>query len=546
MVHMKPFLHFLLCASLSLWFHSSSPAAEPTYWQDIRPVFRKHCTVCHNQKHLADVDVSGGLALDSFEATLKGSKRSVLKPGKSEESQLLKLLVINDENRRMPQGAPALQPETVALVRRWIDAGAKEGMKPAETAVESATSQAAVRKLDVILPTNATPPAGLFPGTPAKLDLAIKAGPLSPIATVTFSPDGKLLAAGSYGLVTVWDLDKAQPVKTLTSILGAVNCLRFSPDGKLLAVAGGQPSAKGEVRLFETNEWKLFATLPGHSDTVSSVAFTADGKLLASASFDKTVRLWDVPDAPRATLLSPRATLTGHSDFVYGVAFSPDGKWLVSASKDRTVKMIDTATGKSLFTLGGTDQDVLAVAVSPDGKQVVSAGLEPPLNWWNPKTAERVRRQAGHGVAVHEMVFSKDGKLLASAGGDRTVRLWNGDTGTLTQTINVGSAVYGVALAPDGKRLAAGSFDGLVRLYDIGGRHLATLLSLPLRGEQHDWLALTPEGYLHTSEPLAGLGAWRMAGKPVAGDVVWKSLRQPEVATKGVRGEALAAPTFGK
>src|SRR5262249_29635947 len=161
-------------------------------------------------------DVSGGLALDSYEATLKGSKRSVLKPGKSDESPLVKLLIINDENRRMPQGAPALPEETVAMVRRWIDAGAKEGTRPAEAATESATTPTVVRKLDVILPTNVTPPAGLFPGAAGKLELAIKAGPLAPVATLTFSPDGKLLAAGSYGLVTVWDLENAQPVKTLT------------------------------------------------------------------------------------------------------------------------------------------------------------------------------------------------------------------------------------------------------------------------------------------------------------------------------------------
>jgi WD40 repeat protein len=398
----------------------------------------------------------------------------------------------------------------------------------------------ALRKLDVVLPTNAVPPAGLFPGNPAKLELAIKVGPLSPVATVTFSPDGKHLAAGSYGLVTIWDLEKAEPVKALTSILGAVNCLRFSPDGTMLAVAGGQPSAKGEVRLFDTTDWKLRAVLPGHTDTVSSVAFTTDGKRLASASFDKTVRVWDLAS------FKPVQTLTGHSDFVYAVAFSPDGQWLASASKDRTVKLVETATGKSVFTLGGGEQDVLTVTISPDGKQVVSSGLEPPLNWWNPKTAERVRRQPGHGVAVHELVFSKDGKLLVSAGGDRTVRLWNGETGTVTQTINATSAVYGVAISPDGKRVAAGSFDGLVRLYDTAGRHLATLLSLPPQGEQHHWLALTPEGYAHTSTPLADLAVWRMGGKPLAGGVVWKTLRQTEPVTKAFRGEPLTPPTFEK
>src|SRR5262249_31799025 len=152
------------------------------------------------------------------------------------------------------------------------------------------------------------------------LELALTVGPLAPVAAVAFSPDGKLLASGSYGQVTVWDLTAARPAVVLTNVLGAVNDLRFSPDGKLLAVAGGQPSAKGDLRLFQVDGWNLLGTLPGHDDVVFSVAFSPDGKRLASASFDKTVRLWDVAGRKVERVLS------GHSDFVYAVAFSPDGK----------------------------------------------------------------------------------------------------------------------------------------------------------------------------------------------------------------------------
>jgi hypothetical protein len=515
---------------------------ELTYWQDIRPIFRKHCTACHSTKNLREVDVSGGLALDTFEATKKGSKRSVITPGASDKSVLHELLVTADVKKRMPLDSDPISKEKIALIKKWIDGGAKEGTPPAEVAVLP-TKKAVTRKLDVILPTSAVPPAGsLGLKAAGKLDLAIKIGPLAPITAVAFSPDNKLLAVGSYGQVVIWDLTTATPSKLLTNVLGAVNDLRFSPKGDILAVGGGQPSAKGDLRLYQTSDWKLLATLRGHDDVVFSLAFSPDGQQLASGSFDHTVRLWDVQTHAAVK------EYHNHSDFVYAVAFSPNGKQLVSASKDRTVQLFDKETGKSVFTFSGMEQDVMAVAFHPDGKSVISSGFESNIFWWNTATGERMGKPGGgHGIATHELAFSKDGKRIVSAGADRTVRTWDGGTGALVKAFPVGSIAYSVAISPNNKLVASGSFDGLVRVWDeTSARLLITLVANASDSDQPDWLALTPEGYCGGSDKLVAQVRWRINTQEVSGAAVLKSVRQPSVVARALRGEVVPAPVFDK
>src|SRR4030095_5640491 len=112
---------------------------------------------------------------------------------------------------------------------------------------------------------------------------------------------------------------------------------------------------KGDLRLYQTSDWKLLGVLRGHDDVVFSVSFSPDGKKLASASFDHTLSLWDVEQLKRIQ------SYKAHSDFIYAVAFSASATHVFSASKDRTVQMIDLATGKSTFTFSGMEQDVMAV-----------------------------------------------------------------------------------------------------------------------------------------------------------------------------------------
>ncbi|HSQ57046.1 MAG TPA: c-type cytochrome domain-containing protein, partial [Gemmata sp.] len=505
----------------------------PTYWGDVRPILRKNCTECHSERKLDAHDVSGGLALDTAANILRGAeggKVRVLVPGKPDESLIVTLLTSKDRKKSMPLDADPLSAADIATIRKWVAAGAPEGVKPKEDDTAAiATTTAKVRRLDVTFATRPAIPRAV--GLPGPLTATLKIGPLPPVAAVAFSPDGKLLATGVYGRVTIWDLAAGKPAKVLTNVLAAVNDVKFSPDGKLLAVAGGQPSARGDLRLFDTKDWKLIHSLGGHLDTVSGVAFSPDGSKLASASFDKTVRLWDVKSGKVIH------TFTGHSDFVYAVAFGPDGSWYATVSKDRTGRIVEAKTGKGLFTLSGAEQEVLAVAVRQDG-QIATSGFETAVNWWDPKTAERVRRTGGPGVSVNELAFNAKGTVLAVAGGDGSVRFYDAKSGGALKSVQPGTAVFAVALDASGKRAASGSADGIVRVWDVAeARLLVTLCS----GGDDNWLALTPEGYFAAAEPTLARIAWKADGKPVADTKVLSRLMDAGMVGKAARAEKIAA-----
>jgi len=525
---------------LTLLFAPCTHAADPTYWQDVRPLLRKHCTVCHSGKHIDEPDISAGLALDTPAAIRKGGKSPVVAPKKGTDSLLVTIMREKNLRRRMPLDSDPLADTDIAIFQRWIDAGMPEGTPPTTIDPIVTAGPPKTRKRDVILPTKAVLPKTLaVAGKMAPLELVAPIGPLPPVTAVAYSPDGKLLASGSYGAVVVWDLTTAKPAKWLTNVLGSVNDLKFSPDGKLLAVAGGQPSARGDLRLYQTHDWKLLPPLGGHTDVVSSIAFTGDGKKLASASFDKTVRVWDV--AERKLL----GTSTVHSDFVYAVAFDPKGEFFVSASKDRTCRVIDVATMKSRLTLSGMDQDILAVAVSSDGQRIVSSGFEASLYWWDAQTGAQVKRGGGYGNATHELAFIGDGSVVVSAGADNNVRLWDPKTQAAIRAFPAPSVPYAVAIRSDGKQIAAGCFDGQLRIWEVAtARPLAQFLAVPGANASMDWLALTPEGFADGSQEMIKQSQWRLAGQKWAGKPLWSVFQKSDEVQKSLRAEKMGEPSY--
>lgn len=418
--------------------------------RDIAPVFEAKCSTCHSGKQ-----AKGGFDMSSVANIVRGGKKGQgIVPGKPGESNVY-LSLSHQKKPAMPPSSENddLSPEQVALVKLWIEQGAK-GPKVEE--------KRTLRTVALTLPPALVRPVRALAMSPNGNVLAVgranqvrfvdaktgeilatlidkdlktsdgkpaNAAYVSLVESLAFSPDGKLLATGSYREVTLWDVEKKTIITRIGGFADKVTAIAWTPKGDRFATAGGAPTEDGEVRLFDSTGKHLLDFKSPHSDTVFGLAFSPDGTMLATGGADKFVRAFDLT----GKLFK---SFEGHTQHVLDVGWSPDGKRIVSAGADDLVKIWDYEKGEKTRDLKGASKQVLRLAFVGKTPNFLTVGGDASVRRWSVETGDPSRTFDGAKDYLYAVAANADGSLIASGGEEGIVRIYDGKTAQLLKSLN--------------------------------------------------------------------------------------------------------------
>lgn len=357
-------------------------------------------------------------------------------PRNLDESEVYYRLTTDDKDERMPSEGDPLSSKQIALFKRWIEEGSTfDGEQGASLAS--------------IIP----PP--VHPRSPEKYSLRI------PIQALAYGADGNELFVGGYHEITVWNPKDGKLLRRIGNIGQRSYAIDLSPNGRLLAVACGAPGLYGEVRLLDASNGKLIDVLARTPDVALDARFAPDGTKLATASTDGRIRVFEQREQEWGIL----KTFVNHSDWVNAVTWSSDGKRLASASRDKTAKVFDLESGKRVVTFSGHSGSVNGVAFHPDGKQVYSTSDDKLLALWKIEDGKKSRDVHRFGAGVHKILSSGESLFISS--NDKIAYEYSLQEGRQrNQFTGHGDWALSITFDSLNKLVASSGFDGRIHIWN--------------------------------------------------------------------------------
>jgi hypothetical protein len=440
-------LGLLVCicnAWLSIGF--AEEPAKITFEDHIKPIFREHCTSCHNNNAK-----KGGLSLESFQMTMTGgSSGEVLVAGDLDSSRLY-ALTAHKEQPVMPPMQDRIPQAKLDLLKTWIEQGMPEN---SGSAIRKATSNAsAIMVAAAGRPEGPPPmPASILRQTPLYTP---KASAISALAASPWSP---LIAVGGQMQVSLYHAHTGQLLGVIPFPEGEPQSITFSRDGRLILIGGGRHSANGVAVLHEIETGNRIAKVGDELDVVLAADISDDNRWIALAGPQKMVRVYN--------------TLTGelkweqkkHTDWIYSLRFSPDGLLLATADRAAGLVIWETATGRLYADLQGHKGEIRSLAWRPDSSAVITASLDGTLKIWDMNESKLVKSWDAHGGGASAIAICNDG-MMVSTGRDQKVKVWDAAGNAAGEMPPLAEAGLEVAITVDGTHIAAGDWAGNVRVW---------------------------------------------------------------------------------
>ncbi|MFO0912136.1 MAG: c-type cytochrome domain-containing protein [Pirellulales bacterium] len=453
----------LLVATSHNPVRGADDASTIDFARDVQPVLNRYCAGCHGPN-----TTEGELRLDSLAGIQAGGEHGpILRPKDADGSKMIQLISGTREPKMPPAEEPQPDAASIALLKRWIDAGA-QGPSP-DSPSTSPPSDEAGRQ--------ATGPSTGSAHTVARP---------SAITALAVDSAGQRWARGEVGRVVITGLNEtegtgqalagekspsSQTELVLSGLPGKVTGLGWLDGGRQLVVAAGWAGSPGEV-----TRWDLTPSPPrqtarwtDHADAVYALSISRDGEWLATAGYDRKIVVRRLSDA------TAHHVLEGHNGAIFDLDFSPDGRVLSSASADATVKVWNVATGERLDTMSQPLKEQLTVDISPDGKWVAAAGEDNRVRLWQLVSTTEAQinpihvARFAHEATIYRVRFSSDGRQLVSVAADQTIKVWSVPEMRLERELALQPASSQVlAIADREPAVWVGRMDGTWGAYELG------------------------------------------------------------------------------